>query len=154
LATLGKTMPDTYHTFGPRGEVDPVRHLIGAAIGWGGNPERDAFYLNLTPSKNDGKTRYRLHVPADVPVDGFWSISLYNKDGYFEPNAQNAYSVNSITARKSVDGSIDIQFGGCDGNHTNCIPIMPGWNVAVRLYRPRPAVLDGKWRFPEPQPIE
>ncbi len=154
LATLGKTMPDSHHTFGPKGEVDPVRHLIGAAVGWGGNPEKDAFYLNLTPAKNDGRTRYHLHVPANVPVDGFWSVSVYNKDGYFEPNAQNVYSVNNITAQKSADCSIDVQFGGCNGSHTNCIPITPGWNVAVRLYRPRPTVLNGTWRFPELQPIE
>jgi hypothetical protein len=155
LASLAQTMPDTHHTFGPRGEVDPVRHLIGAAVGWGGNPERDAFYLNLTPANNDGRTRFHLHVPADVPVDGFWSISVYNKDGYFEPNTHNAYSVNNITAQRNADGSIDVQFGGCDGSsHANCIPITPGWNVTVRLYRPRPAVLDGTWRFPEPQPIE
>ena len=154
LEALGTTMPDTHRTFGPRGEVDPVRHLIGAAIGWGGNPERDAFYVNVTPPKNDGKTRYRMYIPADVPVDGFWSISVYNKDGYFEPNPQNAYAVNNITAQKNADGSVDIQFGGCNGSHINCIPITPGWNAAVRMYRPRREVLEGRWRFPEPQPVE
>jgi hypothetical protein len=154
LEILGKTLPDTHRTFGPKTDVDPVRHLIGAAIGWGGNPAKDAFYLNLTPQKNDGKTRHRVHVPADVPVDGFWSISVYNKNGFFEPNPQHRYAINSITAQKNADGSVDIQFGGCNGAQTNCIPIMPGWNAAVRLYRPHPDVLDGTWRFPELQPIE
>jgi hypothetical protein len=151
LELLGGTLPDTHRTFGPRGEVDPVRHLIGAAIGWGGNPEQDAFYLNYTPAQNDGRSVYRVHVPADVPVDGFWSISVYNKQGYFEKNPQDAYSVNNITAEKNPDGSVDVQFGGCDGNAVNCLPITPGWNVAVRLYRPRPQVLSGEWRFPQLQ---
>ena len=37
--------------FGTRDRVDPVRHLIGTAAGWGGNPEKDAFYPNVTPSQ-------------------------------------------------------------------------------------------------------
>ena len=89
----------------PRNEVDPVRHLIGTAAGWGGNPDKDAIYLNVTPPKNDGKTIYRLTV-KDVPVDGFWSVSVYNAEGYFEKNQYNAYSLNNITAKKS-DGRLD-----------------------------------------------
>jgi hypothetical protein len=57
--------------------VDPVRHLIGTAAGWGGNPDKDATYLNITPAKNDGTTVYKV-VVKDVPVDAFWSISVYN----------------------------------------------------------------------------
>lgn len=154
LSMLGATMPDSRHTFGPKEEVDPVRHLIGAAVGWGGNPEKDAFYLNRTPTQNDGKTVYRVHVPAEVPVDGFWSISVYNKEGYFEKNPRDAYSVNSITAKKGTDGSVDVQFGGEYRERTNCLPITPGWNVTVRMYRPRAEVLDGRWQFPELQPVQ
>jgi hypothetical protein len=153
LAALGETMPDSKNAFGPKDKVDPIRHLIGAAIAWGGNPEKDAFYLNVTPSENNGKTAYRLRVPAGVPVDGFWSISVYNKDGYFAPNPQNAYSVNNVTAKTNPDGSVDIQFGGCDGKAPNCLPITPGWNYIARLYRPRAEILNGAWKFPEPQPV-
>jgi len=64
--------------FGARGEVDPIRHLIGTAAGWGGKPEAAAVYVLVVPKKNDGKTVHRLSV-KDVPVDGFWSISLYNE---------------------------------------------------------------------------
>ena len=102
-----------------------MRHLIGTAAGWGGNPDKDAIYLNVTPAKNDGTTVYRLTV-KDVPVDGFWSVSVYNAEGYFEKNHYNAYSLNNITAKKSEDGSIAIQFGGCDGKIPNCLPIMTG----------------------------
>ena len=85
LLVLGSTMPDFKSAFGTKDQVDPVRHLIGTAVGWGGNPDKDATYLNVTPAKNDGKTVYRLNV-KEVPVDGFWSISVYNAEGYFEKN--------------------------------------------------------------------
>jgi hypothetical protein len=151
LLKLGETVPDTKRMFGARGQVDPVRHLIGTAIGFGGNPEKDALYLNVTPSKNDGATVYRLIV-KDVPVDGFWSISVYNAEGRFVKNDRDAYTLNNITAKKGADGSVAVQFGGCDGETANCLPIMPGWNYLVRLYRPRPEILDGKWTFPEGRP--
>jgi hypothetical protein len=152
LLVLGETLPDSRRMFGTKEQVDPVRRLIGAATAWGGNPEKEATYLNVTPARNDGKTVYRLSV-KDVPVDGFWSISVYNAKGYFEKNPLDIYSINNITAKTSADGSIDVQFGGCDGN-ANCIPITPGWNYLVRLYRPRPDILSGKWRFPEAQPVQ
>ncbi len=152
LVVLGETIPDWRRAAGRRNEVDPIRHLIVTTTGWGLNPDKDAIYLNVTPSKNDGTTIYRLSV-KDVPVDGFWSISLYNAEGYFEPNNLNAYSLNGITAQKSADGSVAVQFGGCDGKVANCLPTMAGWNYMVRLYRPRADILDGSWTFPEAQPV-
>jgi len=152
LLSLADTLPDTKGMFGPRGQVDPVRRLIGAASAWGGNPEKDALYLNIVPAKNDGTTVYKLNV-KEVPVDGFWSISLYNAQGYYEPNKLNAYNLNSITAVKEADRSVAVQFGGCDGKVPNCLPTMPGWNYMVRLYRPRAEILDGRWKFPEAQPV-
>ena len=59
----------------------------------------------------------------DVPVDAFWSISVYNEQGYCEKNALDSYS------------------------------IVKGWNCTVRLYRPRPEILDGRWKFPVAQPV-
>ena len=88
-----------------------------------------------------------------MPVDGFWSISVYNAEGYFQKNPYDAYTLNNITANKSDDGSIAIQFGGCDGKMPNCLPIEAGWNYTVRLYRPRQEILSGNWTFPEPQPV-
>lgn len=152
LLLLGATLPDTKRMFGARGEVDPVRHLIGTAMAYGGNPEMDALYLNVTPSENDGQTVHLLTIPSDVPVDGFWSVTVYNEKGYLDPNPYDAYSVNSVTAQKDVDGRVVVQFGGCSGEVSNCLPIMPGWNYMVRLYRPRPEILDGSWRFPVAQP--
>lgn len=152
LLVLGSTLPDMKQAFGAKGQVDPVRHLIGSASAWGGNPDKDAIYLNVTPDKNDGNTVYKLTV-KDVPVESFWSISVYNAQGYFEPNKLNAYSLNSITGKKNPDGAITLQFGGCDGSTPNCLPIVKGWNYMVRLYRPRAEILNGKWQFPEARAV-
>jgi hypothetical protein len=151
LLVLGSTTADFKHAFGTKAEVDPVRHLLGTAGGWGGNPDKDATYLSITPPKNEGTTIYKLDVKT-VPVDGFWSVSVYNAEGYYQKNPYDAYALNNITAKKSADGSIAIQFGGCDGKIPNCLPTMPGWNYTVRLYRPRAEILNGKWTFPQAQP--
>lgn len=153
LLVLGSAMPELGRGFGKKGEVDPVDRLIGTAMGWGGNPPKEATYLSATPAQNDGKTVYLLKV-KDVPVDGFWSVSLYDAKGYYEKNALNAYTVNNITAKKGDDGSVAVQFGGCDGKTANCLPIMAGWNYTVRLYRPRPEILNGNWKFPEALPLD
>jgi hypothetical protein len=152
INVLAMTLKDSSKCFGTKEEVDPIAHLIGAAFGWGGNPAKDATYLNVVPEKNDGKTPYTLTV-KDVPVDGFWSISLYNGKGFFQQNEYNAYSINNITGVKNKDGSITIHFGG-DPRQPNYLPIMDGWNYIVRLYRPHKEILDGQWKFPTPQPVK
>ena len=149
---LGSTIPDFKRAFGAKDKVDPIRHLVSTAAAWGGNPDKDATYLNVTPAKNDGTSIYKLNV-KDVPIDGFWSISFYNADGYFQKNDYNANSINNITAKKGGDGSMTVKFGGCDEKLPNCLPIMPGWNYTVRLYRPRAAILNGIWKFPDAQPV-
>lgn len=93
LLSLASTLPDTKRMFGAKDAVDPVRRLIGSVSAWGGNPEKDALYLNVTPVKNDGKVE-------------------------------------------------------------NCLPTPPGWNYLVRLYRPRPEILDGSWTFPAAEPAD
>jgi len=153
LIVLGSTLPDSKHMFGTKEQVTPLRHLIGSAIAWGGNPDTEATYLNVTPTRNDGSTVYKLAV-REVPVDGFWSITVYNEKGYLEANKYDAYSLNSITAKKRIDGSVAIQFGGCNGKVANCLPVMRGWNYLVRLYRPQPEILSGGWVFPEAQPVK
>ena len=106
LLALAETLPDTKRTFGARDQVDPVRHLIGTAFAFGGNPEKDALYLNVTPNRNDGKTVHRLTV-KDVPVDAFWSISVYNAQGHFQKNDLNAYSLlhqrNLLLTKSALD---------------------------------------------------
>jgi hypothetical protein len=88
-----------------------------------------------------------------VPVDAFWSVTLYDDEGYMPVNKYNAYSFNNVTAEKDEDGSITIHFGG-DPEQPNFLPIVPGWNYIVRLYRPREEILNGTWVFPNPEPVE
>lgn len=152
LKILGRHTHGTERTFGDAKDIDPVHHLIGTAIGWGGNPDSAAQYINVNPPQNDGKVVHRLRL-KDVPVDGFWSVSLYNADGFFQKNARNAYSINDLTATPDPDGGVTIQFGGCDDGALNCLPIMPGWNYILRLYRPRQEVLDGRWTPPDAEPV-
>jgi len=143
LLELGRTMTSVEHAFGRKEDVDPIRHLVGTAVGWGGLPDAEAKYANVDPGLPVGE--YRIRV-TDVPVDAFWSISVYNAAGFFEPNDRDAYSVNSITGVRDADGAITVHLGG-DGS-PNCIPIAEGWNYIVRLYRPRPEILNGTWTFP------
>jgi hypothetical protein len=152
LGTVSGAGPTTKR-FGAKGEVDAVQHLIATAGGWGGNPREAAVYTPVFPKANDGKTVHRLTV-KDVPVDGFWSISIYDEKGYFRKNALDSYSLNNLTARPNPDGSVTVQFGGCAKDSPNCLVTPPGWNYIVRQYRPRKEILDGTWKFPEAQPVK
>jgi len=153
LLTLAKHQASFSGAFGTRDQVDPIKHLIGAAAGWGGLPDSEANYQSFAPEKNDGKTIYSVTLPKDVPVDAFWSVSVYNAKGFFEKNDLNAYSINDLTAEKNADGSVTIQFGGCDGKIANCLPIVDGWNYTARLYRPQKPILTGEWTFPAATPL-
>jgi hypothetical protein len=144
---------DHSRMFGTKREVEPLAHLVGAATGWGGLPRWAAVYEGSAVARNDGRTVYRLRV-HNVPIDGFWSISVYNRAGYFEKSEAGANSINNLTAARNADGSVTVQFGGCSPNIANCLGIMPGWNYDVRLYRPRAEILSGAWSFPKPQPVE
>ena len=84
----------------------------------------------------------------DVPVDAFWSVTVYNADGYLEPNELGRNSYNNVTATPNDDGGYTIHFGACADGRINCIPIKPGWNYTIRLYQPRAEILDGGWTFP------
>jgi hypothetical protein len=152
LLALAETLPDAKGLSGPRGAGDPVRRLIGAGAAWGGLPEQDALFVNVTPDRNDGRTLHRLTL-KDVPVEGFWSVSVYDGDGRFATNPQKAYTVNSVTAEAGADGAVVVQFGGCDGHVPNCLPTPPDWSAMLRLYRPGAEVLGGAWKPPQPQPV-
>jgi hypothetical protein len=150
INVLAATMTDTSGCFGTKDELNPIQHLMGAAYGWGGLPAKDATYDSVTPKQNDGKTPQVLTV-KDVPVDGFWSVSLYDKDGYYQKNPSGVYLINDRNATKDPDGSITIHFGG-DSSQPNYLYIMDGWNYIVRLYRPGKEILDGSWIFPQAKP--
>ena len=146
MAASISSFPDA---FGKRDLVNRINHFLASAYGWGGNPERGAMYFNVTPEKNDGSTAHTLTMPADVPVEAFWSVTVYNEDGFLEPNKANAYSFNSITAEKNGDGTVTIHFGG-DPAQPNHLPITEGWNYIVRCYLPGTEILEGDWTPPAP----
>ena len=149
LAVLGF---DTAYAFGRKEDVRPVDYLVGAAAGWGGLPLSAAFYILDSVEQNDGKTPHAVTV-KDVPVNAFWSITVYNADGYLKANDRGVNSYNNFSAQPNKDGSYTIHFGSCGDGRVNCIPISPGWNYAARMYEPRAEILDGSWTFPKIAPV-
>jgi hypothetical protein len=149
LAEAGQGLHGTRGMFGKKEDTDPHAHFVGTAGGWGGLPEKEAYYVSREPGLPVG--RYTL-TAKDVPVDAFWSITVYGHDGFLHPNDLDAYSVNSVSGERNADGSITVTFGG-DSSDVNPLPIEDGWNYTVRLYRPRAEVLDGTWTFPDLDPV-
>ena len=139
--------------FGTRSEVDPVAHLIGTAIGWGGNPRYAAVYDPAYPKGNDGKTVHKLTV-KDVPVDGFWSISLYNAKGFFEKNDLNAYSLNDLTGQAKCRRIVHDPVRRLPEGHAE----LPSNHGRLELHRETLSTAQGKsstqtWKFPEAMPV-
>ena len=145
VASLNEGL-STERMFGAKADVDPVRHLVGTAVGWGGLPMTEAFYLIESEPREVGHFQLTLR---DVPVDGFWSMTIYNRDGFMESNPYDAYSANNVTSDADVDGSVTLNLAPSNDGLTNHLYIMDGWNFIFRLYQPGPAVLDGSWKLPE-----
>jgi hypothetical protein len=148
IAVLGF---DASYAFGTKEQTRPIDHLIGAAAGWGGLPRTAASYIVDAVVANDGTIPHTVTV-KDVPVDAFWSVTIYNDEGYLEPNDLDVNSYNNVSAAPNDDGSFTLNFGGCEDGRMNCIPISPGWNYSIRLYEPRAEILDGSWTFPGIKP--
>jgi hypothetical protein len=147
LLALAAGLDQFDRTFGTSDEVDPVRHMIGCAAGWGGLPTSEAVYIGVNPAIPPGD--YELTF-TDVPVDAFWSVSVYNAGGFFEPNDKNLYTVNSVTGQPDDDGSVTVRFVGSAAGETpaNAIVTPKGWNYLIRLYRPRAEIVEGRWSPP------
>lgn len=155
LKVLGQYLPIRDASFGANtDEVDPVAHLIGSADTWGGWKPENAVYQNFVPQQNDGTTAYALTL-KDVPAreDAFWSVSVYNEEGFFEQNESGKYVINSRKALANEDGSVTIHFGG-DSSEPNFLPIMPGWNYMIRIYLPQPPYFDKTWTPPNAEQVK
>ena len=153
LLSLSKYLPDSAGAFGSVESTQQVPHLLGSAFGWGGLPTTDAFYVPVEPRLPVGT--YHINVPKDVPVKAFWSISVYNKDGFFEQNDKGTYNINSQSGTRNADGSMTVNLGGCDDpSRVNCVPLTEGWNYTIRLYRPDASIVSGDWTFPKVQKSE
>jgi hypothetical protein len=152
LKMLGKYLPNRDKAYGAGiEEVDPIAHLISSADAWGGWQPEHAVYQSYVPRENNGNTTYTLTL-KNVPAaeNAFWSISVYNKGGYFQKNEHNKYVINSLKAKPDDDGGVTIHFGG-DPSLPNFLPIMPGWNYLLRIYLPQETYFNGTWRAPEAQ---
>ncbi len=152
LSDLAELGFDTRFAFGKKDEVRSVDFLIGAAAGWGGLPATAAMYVIDTVDLNDGEAAHKV-VVKDVPVNAFWSVTVYTAEGYLGANDLGVNSYNNVKAESNSDGSFTIHFGECEDGRVNCIPITPGWSYTVRLYEPREQILNGSWSFPEPVPV-
>ncbi|WP_423746916.1 DUF1214 domain-containing protein (plasmid) [Haladaptatus sp. SPP-AMP-3] len=154
LTTVFITLENFSGAYGDVGQVDPVKFFVASPSGWSGPPQpSEALFLQRIPTQNDGQTPYELTVDESVPVDAFWSVTVYNRDLYLEENKYDAYSVNNVTAERADDGSVTIHFGG-DPDQPNFIYTPEGWHYIVRLYKPREPIIDGSYQFPEAQPVE
>ena len=74
-----------------------------------------------------------------------WSYCLRTR------RCTRARTSSKLTAKPDDDGSVTVQFGGCENASCNCISIAPDWSYMVHLFRPRKEVLDGTWKFSEVQ---
>lgn len=127
--------------------------------GLGANLPEDAIYpYNL--GDNDGQplsgaNQYVLAFTKEElpPVDAFWSVTLYDDQGYQVANALNRFAVSSwMPLQFNPDGSLDlsIQHDDPGGDKTaNWLPAPAGsFNLTMRLYAPQPAALTGEWNPP------
>lgn len=131
---------DTERMFGTEDYVDPERYLMGTAIGWGGATWKDNIYQFSTFFEGFGGRSTTFDDPKNT--GGFWSITVYNKEGFMFHDVAN---VNSETAVRNADGTFTVHFG-VDGAVNN-IPIENDtgrWNAAMRHYTPSQAVMDRK----------
>lgn len=134
LLALAQGLAGYSKSFGRADTVDPVHHLLGTASGWGGLPDDEAQYVSLFPGVAPGRFRITLR---DVPADAFYSVSVYNGDGYFEPGPSGVTNVNSVSGVTGDDGSLTVWLGDFGDDRPNQIPTPEGWNLLIRLYRPR-----------------
>ena len=151
LNTLVKLGASNVGAFGTKEEVDPIKHLMFAAAGWGGMPLKNTYGDLGTVENNDGTPH--VLTAKDVPVRAFWSVIVYDANGFIPENDLGIYSYNNVTAKPNADGSITIHFGG-DKDKINYLPIAKGWNYGIRMYEPGKEILDGSWTFPKIVPVK
>ena len=138
-------------------------YLFRAAVtqhGLGANVGQEAFYpATFTDSEGsplNGANNYVIHFnPGQTPpVDGFWSITMYDDKSLFVDNPINRYNIGKYTEglKNNTDGSLDIYIQnaspGAD-KESNWLPApQSGFNLVLRMYLPEPQALNGTWQLP------
>lgn len=136
-----------------------LKRAIVAQMGLGANLPEDAVYpLNLGDEAGkplDGSNKYTLHFNKGntPPADAFWSVTLYDRDGYQVPNALNRFAVSSwMPFKYNTDGSLDLYFQNDNpgqDKEANWLPAPKGaFNLTMRIYAPQSDALTGKWSPP------
>lgn len=121
------------------------------------------FYL-LTPKSKDGQgldgaNTYRLTVPPNVPIDQYWSVTVYDRQTHaLVRNMHRASRAsNSAEVQKNSDDSIDIYFGpkAPTGKESNWVPTDPEreFELMFRAYGPKPEFFEKKWALPDVERI-
>jgi hypothetical protein len=136
-----------------------LKRAIIAQYGLGANLPEDAIYpANLADSTGqplNGANAYAIHFDkgATPPVDAFWSITLYDAQGYQAANPLNRFALSSwMPWTYNADGSLDLYFQnespGAE-KEANWLPAPKGpFNLTMRLYAPRSEALTGRWNLP------
>jgi len=136
-----------------------LKRAIVAQVGLGANLPEDAIYpLNLADATGrplDGANAYSLHFDrGDVPpVNAFWSVTLYDAEGFQVANPLNRFNLSSwMPLKYNADGSLDLYFQsdspGAD-KEPNWLPAPKApFNLTMRLYAPKSEALTGKWNPP------
>jgi hypothetical protein len=136
-----------------------LKRAIVALVGLGANLPEDAVYpLNIGDADGQplhGRNQYVLHFAKDEipPANAFWSVTLYDKDGFPSPNAMNRNAIGDRDSLKfNPDGSLDLHFQHASPGaerESNWLPApADAFNLTMRLYYPRRQVLDGTWAPP------
>ncbi len=136
-----------------------LKRAIVAQLGLGANLPEDAIYpLNLGDEKGNplnGANSYKIHFDkANLPpVKAFWSVTLYDPEGFQVANSLNRFAVSSwMPFAYNADGSLDLYFQNKspgDDKEANWLPAPAGpFNLTMRLYGPESEALTGKWNPP------
>jgi hypothetical protein len=145
-------------TMGVYGDYYLKRAII-AQLGLGANLPEDAIYpINLADDAGqplNGASNYAIHFDkgATPPVDAFWSITLYDGQGYQVANGLDRFAVSSwMKFKYNPDGSLDLYFQNASpgpAKEANWLPAPNGpFNLTMRLYAPKSDALTGKWNPP------
>ncbi|MBN2397043.1 MAG: DUF1254 domain-containing protein [Deltaproteobacteria bacterium] len=136
-----------------------------ARFGLGALTPKDAIYLQAQADQEGreltGSSRYVLHFDKGAlpPVRAFWSVTMYDPDGFFVPNPINRYAIGDRDRLFfNGDGSLDIylQHDAPDKEKvSNWLPAPAGsFNLSMRLYWPKPEAADGTWKPPAVRRVE
>jgi len=103
----------------------------------------------------EGGSNYRLHVPANVPVREFWSITVYSlkTSSFFLNSTRLTLGSLDKALRKNADGSVDVYIGPKPpaGRESNWLytPAGQKWFPWFRVYGPEKAIFDKSWKLPD-----